>query len=277
MKFRLKAFALHLLVSASVLTFILGSLYLGWYRWPGWYVAGVISVVTIMVGVDIALGPLMTFVVAKATKPRRELRRDIAIIAAVQLCALVYGTLSLWHGRPLYYAFSVNDLELVQAFDLNPHEIALARQQHSAYQPHWYSLPQWIWAPLPKDAAEATRIVQSTLSGGADVTAMPRYFRPWDQGLSDLRQRLGPVSRALYFSPWEKQALARQMTSRGLDASQPITLSLAGRAKTLLAVFDPKTLRIVALLKAPAPAPLQLNGTVSHAKNPKLLARSAPH
>jgi len=30
MKFRLKAFGLHLLASASVLTLILGALYLGW-------------------------------------------------------------------------------------------------------------------------------------------------------------------------------------------------------------------------------------------------------
>ena len=33
-------------------------------------------------------------------KPRRELARDISIIAIVQLCALGYGTVSLWNGRP---------------------------------------------------------------------------------------------------------------------------------------------------------------------------------
>jgi hypothetical protein len=58
MKFRLKAFGLHLSASAFVLTLTLGTLYLGWYRWPGWYLADVSRVVVIMVGVDVVLGPV---------------------------------------------------------------------------------------------------------------------------------------------------------------------------------------------------------------------------
>lgn len=268
MKFRFKAFALHLLASASVLTFVLGSLYLGWYRWPGWYVAGVASVVAVLVGVDLALGPLMTFVVAKATKPRSELKRDIAIIAGVQLCALIYGTTSLWQGRPLYYAFSVDTLQLVQAYDLNAQEIALARQQHAAFQPHWYSLPQWIWAPLPQDPRERNKILGAVLTGGDDVTAMPRYFKPWTQGLPELRGQLKRVDSVLYFSKPEKQALAQSMRARGLDSNQNNTISLSGRGKPLLAVFDPKTLNIVALLAAPALPPYRPH-------QQKLVARSA--
>jgi hypothetical protein len=184
MKFRFKAFALHLLVSASALTLILGSLYLGWYRWPGWYLAGVASVVAVLVGVDLALGPLMTFVVAKATKPRSELKRDIAII------------------------------------------------------------------------------------GGDDVTAMPRYFKPWTEGLPELRGQLKQVDSVLYFSKPEKQALAQSMRARGLDSNQNNTISLSGRGKPLLAVFDPKTLNIVALLAAPALPPYRPH-------QQKLVARSA--
>ena len=72
MKFRLKAFGLHLLASTTALTLILGSLYLGWYRWPAWILTGVSHVVIVMVGVDVVLGPLLTFVIARRGKPRRE-------------------------------------------------------------------------------------------------------------------------------------------------------------------------------------------------------------
>src|SRR6202042_225449 len=97
MHFPLKAFALHLLSSATVLTLILGSLYFGWYRWPGWYLTDVTTVVLVMVCVDVALGPTLTLIIANRSKERHVLARDIGIIVAVQLCALAYGSVSLWN------------------------------------------------------------------------------------------------------------------------------------------------------------------------------------
>jgi hypothetical protein len=179
MGFRLKAFGLHLATSATVLTLVLGLLYLGWYHWPGWHLADVWHVVLVMIGVDVVVGPLLTFVVAQSTKPRRELTRDIAIIAVVQLCALSYGTVSLWHGRPLYYAFSENVLQLVQAYDIDASEWTLGDRNNPELAPHWYSLPRWIWAPLPQDADERQKIVTAAITGGDDVISMPRYFKPW--------------------------------------------------------------------------------------------------
>lgn len=258
MKFRLRAFALHLLASASVLTLVLGSLYLGWYRWPGWYVAGASGVVLVLVAVDLTIGPLMTLVIARATKPRRELARDIAIIATVQLCALLYGAVSLWHGRPLYYAFSQNELQLVQASDISSQEMAIGRQHHAAILPHWYSLPRWIWAPLPDDPAEAQRIVMSVFSGGDDVICMPRYFRQWQQGLPALRKQLQKLHDVRYFSSADKRLLEARMRALGLDGSQANALPLIGRGDTVLVVFDPETLKIRAMIGASHPAGLEL-------------------
>src|SRR6202034_4405444 len=125
MRFRLKLFSLHLLSRAPVLTLVLGSLYLGWYRWPGWYLTDVTRVIVVMVCVDVVLGPTLTFIIANQKKARRELSRDIGIIVAIQLCALTYGSVQLWNGRPLYYAFSVNILQLVQAYDIDANEAKL--------------------------------------------------------------------------------------------------------------------------------------------------------
>src|SRR5258706_173674 len=99
MKFRLQAFALHVAGSATVITLVLGALYLGWYRWPGWYLSGALGVVPILAGVDVSLGPLITLLIASPRKPRRSLARDVSIIVAVQLAALAYGAATLWQGR----------------------------------------------------------------------------------------------------------------------------------------------------------------------------------
>jgi len=273
MKFRLRAFGLHVLASASVLTLVLGSLYLGWYRWPGWYIADARSVAFMLIGIDLTLGPLLTLIVARSTKPRAELVRDIGIIATVQLCALIYGGVSLWMGRPLYYAFSENVLQLVQASDLSTHELELARQQHAALRPHWYSLPRWIWAPLPADPDAARKIVMSTLDGGDDVIAMPRYFRRWSDGTSALRQQLKRVKDVAYFSPGQKKALGERMRTLGLDPDQANALPLTGRGSPLLVVFDPATLSVRRIMTAPTPQWRRSR----HLQLPRLLQTLLPH
>jgi len=258
MRFRLKALGLHLLGSCLVLTLVLGTLYFGWYRWPGWFLADALPVVMVLAGVDLALGPLLTFVIARADKPRQELARDIAIIVVVQICALVYGAVSLWNGRPMYYAFSENVLQLVQAYDIDEHEWALGREQNPALAPHWYSLPRWIWAPLPQDENEREKIVRAAVTGGDDVISMPRYFRSWDEGLPELRKQLKKVDDVAYFSSADKDALKALMRAAGSATDQLNCMPFTGRDHPLLAIFDPQSVKIQAILKIkerPQPPP----------------------
>jgi hypothetical protein len=249
MKFRCKALLVHLLTSAAVLALIMGSLYAGWYHWPGWYLADASQVAAVMVGVDVGLGPLLTFVIASPAKPRRVLKRDIAMIVLVQLVALGYGTVSLWNGRPLYYAFSVNCLSLVQAYDIEPADAALGRERNPDLAPHWYSLPRWIWAPLPNDTAQAQKIVGAAISGGSDVTAMPIYYQSFEAGLKELRTQLQKMDDIKFFTPAQKQVLKARMQAAGIATDQVNGIAFTGRLHPLLAVFDPSTLKLVATFK----------------------------
>jgi len=250
MRFRLTAFGLHLLGSTTALILVLATLYFGWYRWPGWYLSSVLHVVGILVLVDLVLGPTLTLLVANPRKPRPSLARDIAMIVAVQLAALVYGTATLWSGRPLYYAFSANSLECVQASDIEKSEIALALRQNPSLAPHWYSLPRWVWAPLPDDSDEAMHIVSdATFGSGNDVVDMPRYFKPWAQGLPKLRDQLKRLDDIIYLTNKEKQSLHARLSGDGFAPDQRNTLIMWGGSRRLVAVFDPATLRLKALLR----------------------------
>jgi len=249
MQFRFKALSLHLLVSCMALTLILGGLYLGWYRWPGWYLADVTQVVAVITGVDLVVGPLLTFVIASPRKPRRALTRDIAVIVAVQLFALGYGTLSLWNGRPLYYAFSEDVLQLVQAYDIDADDLQRARRQHLALVPHWYSLPRWIWAPLPAESKERDKIVAAAISGGADVIGMPEYYKPWASGLAGLRAQLKRIDDVKYFSGNDKALFKQRMQAAGFATDQMNAMALTGRGRPLLAVFDPASATTVAIFR----------------------------
>ena len=240
---------LHLLASCVALTIILGGLYLGWYRWPGWYLADAVQVTIVLAGVDLVAGPLLTFIIASSVKSRRVLMRDIAVIATIQLIALAYGTVSLWHGRPMYYAFSEDALSLVQAYDIEDAELSIARKLNVPLLPHWYNLPRWIWAPLPQDSAEQNKIIASAVSGGSDVISMPRYYKPWDAGLPALRSQLKMIGDIKYFSGNEKKLLEARVRAAGLAADQPNALALTGRGRPLLAVFDLANLKILGVFK----------------------------
>jgi hypothetical protein len=202
-----------------------------------------------MVGVDL-VGPMLTFVIAGADKPRRLLKRDIATIVAVQLLALIYGTMLLWNGRPLYYAFSETVLQLVQAYDINAAEAELGRRQNPELAPHWYSLPRWIWAPLPKDPPTQQKIVASAVTGGDDVISMPKYFKRWDEGLPELRARLKKVDDVGYFGGNDKKKLEQRMRAAGYATDQANSIPLTGRGQPLLAVFDPVSVKIAAIFRA---------------------------
>ena len=249
MNFRLKAFGLHLLGSVCLLSLALGSLYLGWYRWPGWYLAGALTIALVLAGVDVVIGPLLTLVIAHPKKPRRELARDISIIVVVQLIAAGYGIVTLWNGRPLYYTYSEKFLEMVQAQDVSSEEAALGRKLNPDLAPHWYSLPRWIYAPLPKDAQLANKIAHSAVAGGEDVIDMPRYYQPWTDGLPDIRQHLRSLKQMTQIGQKEREVVAQRMRQLGFPADEALVLPMTGKERPLVAVIDPATTKIAALIR----------------------------
>ena len=95
---RYRASLLHLGLSGAVVAAVLALVFLVWY--PDWSfsVAGAVTPVMILVGVDLVLGPLLTLIVYKEGKP--GLKFDLAFIAAVQLLALSYGSYTLHGARP---------------------------------------------------------------------------------------------------------------------------------------------------------------------------------
>jgi hypothetical protein len=250
MGFRLKAFAAHFGLSAGVLAVVLSGLFFGWYRWPGWYVTGFLHVSLILLGVDVTMGPLFTLLIASPRKPRKVLARDIAVIAVLQVAALLYGVSTLWGGRPLYYAYSTRELEAVAAAQIPRSEAELGRQKNPDLAPRWYSLPRWVWAPS-KGPIQPAHI--SNAAGGAeriDVTQMPRLYRPLSQAGDVLRSELRTVDYWGIFTKAEKQLLKERMSARGLPTDQPDTLFMIGHDRPVLVVFDRARLSIVALIRA---------------------------
>lgn len=248
MRFRARAFAMHLFVSAIVLSVVLGLLYVGWYRWPGWYLLGALPVAAVLVAVDLGLGPLATLVVANPRKPMSELRRDVLIIVVIQISALVYGATTLWNGRPLFYTFSADRFEIVSASDIDGDELEAARRENPEFVPDVFSRPRWVWAPLPGDPEERQRVVQSAVLAGKDVIAMPKYFRPFEEARASIKEHLKTPKDLQGIPKAEIERLTPKLNEYG--AFDKVGLMLFdGPSKKAIAVVNRETLEILAIVK----------------------------
>ncbi len=86
---RLKASALHLILSLLVVCASTALLVASWYPGALLFAAGGTQLLILIVSVDLILGPLLTFVVFDRRK--QSLAFDLAFIVVLQLCALAYG------------------------------------------------------------------------------------------------------------------------------------------------------------------------------------------
>lgn len=115
-KDKLKAFAIHLIISLVMVLAAYIMIHLLWYPAPLFKATDAKKILIMILLVDLVLGPLLTFVVYK--KHKKTLRMDLTIIIIIQLSALAYGLYSIYQSRPVLIAYVVDRFELVRANDI---------------------------------------------------------------------------------------------------------------------------------------------------------------
>ncbi len=118
---RSQAFALHLLISTAVFLGLFGLILTSWF--PGKLIHfGVWEGVRIVAGVDLILGPLLTFVIFD--KAKKSLNFDLSIIAAIQISALAYGIYILEKERPMAQVILDGSLYVISKADFLEYDIS---------------------------------------------------------------------------------------------------------------------------------------------------------
>ena len=101
-----RAFAIHLTASVTIFLIFLGILFFVWYPAPYFEIDGGWTVLLILAGAHLALGPLLTLIVFEPGKP--GLKFDLICIVLVQLGALLYGGTLIYQQRPAFVVFAVD-------------------------------------------------------------------------------------------------------------------------------------------------------------------------
>ena len=104
---RLKAFSVHLSVSAIAFLIILYYILLHWYPKPHFTVNGGWQGIRIMLFVDFVLGPFLTLLLFNPGKSLKAIIFDLCMIGIIQISAFTWGAFAVHSQRPV--ALSLSD------------------------------------------------------------------------------------------------------------------------------------------------------------------------
>lgn len=243
---RVKASLIHLLISISLVSSVLVFVVFLWYPSVYFGAMGVGKMLLILASVDVTIGPLITLIIFNPAKP--SLKFDLAIIAVLQLSALMYGVGVVFMGRPVYAVYNVDMFTIVSAVDIPEVELHKAGIQ---------SLPIWgpriVGARLPVDGTERKAILFSALNGGPDLPQMPRYYLPYETVANDVKARMLPLNELLkrqkhLNKPEVKSSIDEIMMKQNLQPADLAFVPMRGKERDLTVLIRRKDARIVSIL-----------------------------
>lgn len=207
-KAKLRAVALHTLVSAAVAAAVAGLILFVWF--PGDYASLLRGqrLFTLVAVCDVALGPVLSLVVYDPAKSRRALLLDYSVIAALQIAALVYGASVIAQSRPVFTVFAIDAFEVANAGDV---EITEA-DRGSPVVPSWLG-PRLAELQLPAAGPAHNQALDLELQGRL-LSGMPRYLRPYRHAAALAKAH--PVTELVARFPRQRAAVEAVAASAGL-------------------------------------------------------------
>jgi hypothetical protein len=242
---RWKAAGIHLLISCGI-GLIAGVLLFGvWYPPPYFHAAGADVLVLLLVGVDLTLGPLLTFVVFKSGK--WGLKFDLALIAIIQTVALVYGMSVVLRSRPVFLVSAVDRFMLVAASEIDSADL------EKGSKPEFRSLswtgPRLAGTQMPGTWQERNKVLFSA-TAGKDIEEYPQYYVDYAAAAEGFLKKAKPLDQLPERNAETNERLATAIRKSGESQDHLVWVPIVARKENLVMLLDRdsgKPLRAVAI------------------------------
>lgn len=238
---RLQAAGIHFLASAGVAALAAIVVFQVWYPAPFAAVAGGLGLFTLLVTVDVVLGPALTAVAASPAKRAVELRRDLAVIVAIQLTAFAYGLYTIAIARPVYLAFEIDRMRVVTAADVEP---ALLREAEEKFRTLPWFGPVLVAAVKPVTPEAQLRSIDLGLAG-VDLSMIPANWREYSSQSNEVWARARPVQALTEKYPQSAAGLAEIAAASGVAVAELRFLPLLSRQASWVTLIAAPGARVV--------------------------------
>ena len=222
---RWTASGIHLLISAGIALLFVTLMLLIWYPQPYFRASGANQLLTILIGVDVVIGPLLTLVVFKSGK--KTLKFDLGVIGFLQIAALIYGASIVWQARPVFLVFAVDRFVLVAANELSDEDLSQAEFPQFKSLP--WTGPRVVGTKLPTTTQERKQLLFSSVFEQKDIDRMPKYYIPFEEQDRDLHDRVIPLDKLLSRDVETRDLIMRALHKAGRKEDQVGYLPLLAR------------------------------------------------
>jgi hypothetical protein len=186
---RWRAAGIHLGISLVIASIVASVVYFLWYPPPYFKVAGGSTLMVLIMGVDVVIGPFLTLAVYRHGK--NGLAFDLAVISILQGAAFCYGLSVIAASRPVFIVGAVDRFVPVYANDLDDKDLAQASQPEFARR-SWTG-PVLVGAVLPTDEKAKSELATFAFAG-KDVEKFPKYYVPFDRAKDALLGKSKPLA-----------------------------------------------------------------------------------
>jgi len=243
MSLRIKAFAIHLLLSVSVISIFLCFALFVWYPSPFDYFYSPFDVLKIVLLVDLVIGPLFTLIIYDIKKSKNELRRDLSVVALIQIVAFVWGVHVTYDSRPVFLAFSNYDFYIYAKDDVD-----LTLLKDRGLLPAFWEGVQKVYVKPPKDSDELTELYNEYYSGEKpEIELRLDRYLPLKKGFDYITQFSMDMSKAdKNTSEWA--TLEKFLQKTGKPLSHYVLFPANGTNKKATLVFERETGKMVNMI-----------------------------
>jgi hypothetical protein len=241
---RWKAAALHLAISAVIAAVVVTLMLAVWYPQPYFAAMGGETLIMLLIGVDVVIGPLITLIVFDPKK--KHLWFDLTVIAALQLAALAYGCSVMFNARPVYTVFVVDRFETVAANRVDAASLATVKTGEFRTLP--LDGPKIIAARRPDTAERQSAIVISAMNGGPDLANLPELYVPYAQFRLAAARSARPLAELAQRQPDAVATIRSFVAGTGRAEGAFGFLPMKARNRDMAVVVDVKTGDVIGIL-----------------------------
>lgn len=241
---RLFAGAMHLAASLFFLGLTALLVFFVWYPYPYSEVSGGEELYLLIAIVDAILGPLITLIVFDWSKPRNELRRDMALVVFVQLLALLYGLWTVYVARPIHMVFEYDRFRVVHAIDI---EFDILEKASKGFDKLPLTGPTVLGLRPFNDVQEEVDATIAALQG-IPLSSRPELWQPYDASRAHALRASKPLTQLLQRFPDKVIAVEIAMKRHVVPAELVRYVPLVGRKSFWTVLLDGRNGDIVGFL-----------------------------
>ena len=243
---RFKAAGIHFLISLAAVTTIISLMLFLWYPHAYFKLMGGNTLIYLIAGVDVFMGPLLTMVVFKSGK--KSLKFDLACIAVLQVAAMSYGLYVMFEARPIFTVYNQNAFYVASVVDIYPKELIKGKKEE--WRTASMTGPRLVATAEPNKTDKTEAMFYAIQSNMKLTQQYPRLYDYYPKHQIEVVKAAKVLSDLVVISAKNKQAVDAFLQKTHRPMTDFLFLPVYSAVSQMSAIIDAKTGGFIEIIDA---------------------------